>query len=232
MLRGVVFDMDGVLIDSHKAHLHAWRMFLSEVGRKASDEDMQFVLDGRKRQEILTHFLGDLSEQELADYSRRKERHFMDVADRVCLMPGVVRILDALRHSGILMAVATSASSVRAHSMLGRFGLTSCFEAIVTGNDVTRGKPDPAIFAVAAAHLAPVPADLIAIDDAVSGIKAARRAGLRCIGMGASDRADQLRDAGAELVLKDFDGLHVSDLQRLCIPDQSSATIEFPVPDR
>jgi beta-phosphoglucomutase-like phosphatase (HAD superfamily) len=73
MLRGVVFDMDGVIIDSHPAHRLAWKAFLESVGRETRDEELDFILDGYKRAEILEHFLGKLAPEQIAEYGNRKD---------------------------------------------------------------------------------------------------------------------------------------------------------------
>jgi len=212
VLKGVIFDMDGVLIDSHPAHLCAWRMFLCELGLNVSDRDLEIVLDGRKRQEILKHFLGELTEEQIVHHSRRKEEHFNGCADQVRPFPEVVPFLEILSASGILMAVATSASRPRAQATLERFNLKRYFTALATGNDVVHGKPHPAIFQLAASHLKLSPENVIAIDDAFSGVRAARAAGMRCIGMGSGDHAETLRAAGAHVVRENFAGLRIPEL--------------------
>ena len=80
MLKGVIFDFDGVIVDSHPAHKRAWIKFLESVGRSVSEEELQFILDGRKRDDILRHFLGALDAQKTAEYGLRKERFFLDEA--------------------------------------------------------------------------------------------------------------------------------------------------------
>lgn len=215
MLKGVVFDMDGVLIDSHPAHQQAWRMFLRELGKETSDEDLQFVLDGRKRQDIIRHFLGELTEQQVEHYSRIKDRHFAAFAGDVRPIPGAVELLEALSAAGIQAAVATSASAFRAREMLDRFHLSHLFTAVVTGSEVTHGKPDPEIFQLAAARLGQNPRCMAAIEDAVSGIKAATAAGMNCLGIATGERAAMLLAAGAKTTRVNLVGLSVADLQAL-----------------
>jgi beta-phosphoglucomutase len=215
MLKGVVFDMDGVLIDSHPAHQQAWRMFLLELGKEISAENMNFLLDGRKREDILRHFLGELTNEQVQTYSKIKDRHFVALAGEVRLIPGVQDFLDALAQAGIEAAVATSASAFRAREMLDRFHLTDRFAAVVTGSEVTRGKPDPEIFQLAAARLGQNPDCLIAFEDAVSGVKAAITAGMSCMGIGTGERASLLLAAGARTTRENFVGLSPLDLHEL-----------------
>src|SRR5258707_8627362 len=112
-LEGVIFDMDGVLIDSHPVHRIAWRRFLASVGKNVPDEDLNFILEGRRREEILRYFLGDLSEGTVAEYGQRKEDFFQENFKDVKLIPGVEIFLVALQTAGVKTGIATSASSYR-----------------------------------------------------------------------------------------------------------------------
>jgi beta-phosphoglucomutase len=213
MFRGVVFDMDGVVIDSHAAHRAAWKTFLESVGRSTSDAELDIILDGGKREEILKYFLGELDQQQIAEYGKRKDELLRNHGSRLEPMIGVVEFLDHLMHSGVRMALATSASKSRACGTLTELGLAHYFEIIVTGDDVTTGKPDPTIYRLAAARLQEGPDHLLAVEDAVSGVKAARLAGMRCLGVARNGRADLLRLAGANPVIEDFRSLSLARLE-------------------
>jgi beta-phosphoglucomutase len=204
MLGGVVFDMDGVIIDSHPAHRLAWKGFLESVGCETRDEELDFILDGCKRAEILKHFLGELTPEQIADYGNRKDELLQKHGDAVQPMPGIVEFLGHLSAAGIPSAVATSATRRRAFGTLEELGLTCYFRAIVTGDDVTVGKPDPAIYQLAAQRMQESPERLVAVEDAASGVKSARAAGMRCLGVAPSRRASLLRTAGADPVIPDF----------------------------
>lgn len=196
--------MDGVIIDSHPAHRLAWKGFLESVGRETSDDELDFILEGAKRAEILKHFLGDLAPEQIVEYGNRKDELLQKHGDAVQPMPGIVEFLEDLSKAGIARAVATSASRRRAFGTLKELGLAHCFCAIVTGDDVAAGKPDPAIYQLAAERMRESPGGLLAIEDAVSGVQSARAAGLRCLGVAPSRRASLLRTAGADSVIPDF----------------------------
>jgi beta-phosphoglucomutase len=211
-LRGVVFDMDGVIINSHPAHRLAWKGFLESVGRQTSDEELDFILEGRKRAEILTHFLGELAPEQIVEYGNRKDEFLQKHCDAVEPMPGVVEFLGKLSEAGIAQAVATCASRRRALGTLNELGLAHCFSAIITGDDVTAGKPDPAIYQLAAERMQESPLRLVAVEDAVSGVQSAKAAGMRCLGVAPSRRASLLRTAGADSVVPDFRSLTFGQL--------------------
>jgi beta-phosphoglucomutase len=214
-LRGVIFDMDGVIVDSHPAHRKAWRHFLHNLGHNVSDDDLDFILDGRKRCDILRHFLGDLSEAELLKHGQRKDEFFQRSALEIKPIQGIAVFLGRLKRSGILTAVATSASRMRTRSTLDRLQLNEYFNATISGNDTPQGKPDPAIYRLACHRLNIPPENALAIEDAVSGIQAARGAGLRCWGVASGESAEKLRSAGAAHIIESFVGLSVRKVRGL-----------------
>jgi HAD superfamily hydrolase (TIGR01509 family) len=215
MLRGVVFDMDGVVIDSHPMHRAAWKTFLEALGRTTSEVELDIILDGGKREEILKHFLGELSPEQIAEYGKRKDEILRNHGVRLEPMTGVVQFLDQLCDSGIRVALATSATKHRVLHTLDELGLSHYFETVVTGDDVAAGKPDPAIYSLAASRMNEHPDYLLAVEDAVSGVKAARLAGMRCLGIAHNGRADSLRSAGANPIIEDFRKLSCGQLQAL-----------------
>ena len=213
MLEGIIFDMDGVLIDSHPVHRHSWRTFLTTLGKKISDDELEFILEGRRREEILRHFLGELPPETIAESGRRKDRIFRENFDKVQLMPGIEGFLENLVSAGLKRGVATSASSLRTRETLRRLKLNGVFSAVVTGDDVGAGKPDPAVYSIAAKRMNCLPANLLVLEDAACGVRAARAAGMQCVGFASNGRAEELRQAGAEYILRDFVGLSVEQLQ-------------------
>ncbi len=212
-MNGVVFDLDGVIVDSHPLHRIAWREFLRTVGKDVDEAALDFVLDGRTRKEILLHFLGPLTDQQLEHYGRLKDELLRTLADEMKTIPGVVEFLDHLSNAGIRIALATSASRQRASGTLHEIGIAHHFQTIVTGDDVAAGKPDPAIYLLAAKRLQLAPESLLAVEDAVSGVKSATAAGLKCVGVGSAIQAELLRAAGADPVVPDFRDLSVQQLE-------------------
>lgn len=215
MLRGVVFDMDGVVIDSHPAHRAAWKAFLGAVGKPVLDSDLDIILDGGKREEILKHFLGDLSPQQIEQYGSLKDEILRNRTTRLEPITGVIEFLNELCNSSVRVALATSASRQRTLDTLNELQLTHYFEAIVTGDDVAAGKPDPFIYQLAASRMQELPEHLLAVEDAVSGVKAARSAGLRCAAIANNGRAHSLRAAGANPIVADFRSLSITEIRAL-----------------
>jgi len=216
MIQGIILDMDGVLIDSHSVHRHAWRKFLVTVGKTVNDHELDFILEGRRREEILRHFLGELPATTIAEYGRLKDKFFEENFGRIKLIHGVRRFLDVLGTLNLKTGIATSASSSRTFGTLHRLKLEKKFTTVVTGDDVLAGKPDPAVYRLASERMNILPQKLLALEDAPCGVEAAKAAGMRCVGVTHNGRADALREAGAECVIPDFVGLSADKLHQLC----------------
>lgn len=212
-IRGVVFDMDGVVIDSHPSHRRAWKQFLQSVGRDATETELDVILDGHKREDILHYFFGDLSPEKITEYGTRKDQMLRELDEELRPTAGVVEFLGSLRQAGVRIGLATSASHKRTHATIAELGFTHYFDAIVTGNDVALGKPDPSVYRLAAERLREAPRNLIAVEDAVAGVQAATTAGIRCIGFAFGARAEVLRSAGADPVVSHFQQLSLTALQ-------------------
>ncbi len=215
MLKGVVFDLDGVIVNSHPAHRFAWKEFLRRLGKDITETELDFVMDGRKREDILTHFLGPLSEAQLDQYGKIKNDLFWQAASEVDPIPGAFDFIKTLDVAGIPLAVATSASASRSYSILNRTGLLNLFRAVVTGEEVRNGKPDPSIYHLACQRINCPPHSAVAFEDAPSGIRAAKGAGMKCVGIASHKSGEHLIAAGADGILQDFVNISLSDFHGL-----------------
>ncbi|MCU1256148.1 MAG: haloacid dehalogenase [Candidatus Angelobacter sp.] len=214
-LAGVIFDFDGVIVDSHPVHLQTWRDFLFSQGKVVSDAELSFVQEGSKREEILRHFLGDITPEQVRDYGQEKDKLFQARAHEIKLVVGFVDFLAQLDAIGLPSAIATSGSRSRVERALDIFDLRSRFSSVVTGEDVARGKPDPALFLQAAQALEVSPSRVLVCEDAVAGVTAAKTAGMMCLAVAASGRGYLLKEAGADLVVNDFAQLNLADVRGL-----------------
>jgi beta-phosphoglucomutase family hydrolase len=216
MVQAVIFDMDGVIVDSHPVHKKAWRRFLDSVGKEVNEDDLAFILDGRKKEDILRHFLGELSPEEVERLGHEKEMIFREEA-RAELRPvqGVEVLLGDLSRAQIKLGIASSGSDSRVQFVLRKLRLLDYFSAIVAGDDVAAGKPDPAIFRLTSQKLKVQPEEVLVFEDSVSGVRAAKAAGMRCVGLAEPERAASLMQAGADHVIDHFVGFSVTEVQKL-----------------
>lgn len=223
LFRGVVFDLDGVIVDSHPLHKRAWRAFLASLGKQVPESDLDFILEGRGRRDILIHFLGELSESDLQKYGNKKDEFLRQACADLEPVAGAVEFIKQLVKARLRIAVATSASRQRSRRTLQELKIADHFEVVVTADDVTQSKPDPAIYRLVAERLSVSPEYLLAIEDSVCGVRSARSAGLRCIGIALGQPVQPLIQAGAERVLPNLLGLSVKDLEEMFAYPQSGA---------
>jgi len=215
VLGGVIFDMDGVIVDSHGIHIKAWREFLRAKGCMVTDSELDFVRDGRKKEDILRHFFGDLTQDQIQTFGRQKELLFKDEAKGIDTIPGIRQLLDEFNRAGIPMAIGSSGSGGRVQYILELLQLGKYFATVVSGDEVAMGKPDPAIFRKAARDLQIRPMDSLVVEDSVSGVLAAKAAGMKCLGIADDRHADALLQAGASEVLPNFMNTSLSKVQAL-----------------
>jgi HAD superfamily hydrolase (TIGR01509 family) len=217
MLQGVIFDLDGVIVDSHPIHKQAWKTFFCSLGKQISDDDLDFVLEGNKREDILRHFLGDLTEEQLSDFGARKESLFKHSARGLKTIDGLMPFLDQIDREHMPIALASSASRSRVHYMLELLNLRDRFRVTITGDDVIKGKPDPEIFRLTADGLAMRPREILVCEDSVNGIDAAKKLGMKCLAIAANGRGPMLQAAGADKVASNFTEISLQELLELFV---------------
>ena len=215
ILAGVIFDLDGVIVDSHPLHKRAWRAFLASVGKQVSEQDLDFIFEGRRRRDILIHFLGDLSDTEVQEYGDKKDEYFRQASSELEPVLGTVEFIRTAKKAGLRLAVATSASRQRAQWTLQQLNIADYFEVVVTGDDVVQSKPDPTIYRLAAERLSISPERLFAIEDSVCGVRSAKSAGLCCLGIAVGQYVPPLIQAGADRVVSTLVDLSINDLEEV-----------------
>lgn len=215
MLKGVIFDMDGVLVDSHPAHERAWKTLLLSMGRLVSEEDLGFIRQGQKKQDILKYFLGELPDNEVRELGKKKDLLFQREEASIRTVAGVRELLSELNRAAIPAAVASCGTRARVRRLLDTLQLNNSFDTIFTGDDVVLGKPDPSIFVKASVQLRLNPTELLVFEDSVSGVLAANAARMKSVGIAGPLRAKSLIQAGALHALPHFVGVSVSMLQQL-----------------
>ena len=207
-IHGVVFDMDGVLVDSGAHHREAWRALLREVG-VVPDPDFWRVTIGRPAEEAVGLLLGSpLSPAESYRLASRKRDHYVQLAARgIQPVAGAPAFVASVRGHGLPCAVATSASRRDVFRLLREIGLGNHFAAIVTAEDVVFAKPHPEVYLLAAEAIHVDPRSCLAFEDALVGVKAAYAAGMTVIGVSTAHTAAELEGAGAASTIETFEGL-------------------------
>ena len=188
--RAVLWDLDGTIVDSAEYHWRAWRDTLALVNFPVTYE--QFIQSfGQKNDRILRRWLGDDTPadriQQIGDAKELEYRRLAQEKGLVAL-PGAARWVARLHERGWRQAIASSAPRANVEVMLGVLGIDDDFDAIVAAEDVTAGKPDPQVFLKAAERLSVPAGRCVVVEDAGAGIEAARRAGMKSIGVSRTTR--------------------------------------------
>lgn len=196
-LKGVIFDMDGVLVESEPFTAEAAIRMFAEKGYVVRPEEFRpFVGTGEAR------FMGGVAEARgipfdpVADVARMYAIYLDLIPGRLGPLRGARDFVRTCRERGLAIAVASSAERIKVEGNLAELGLPrATFNAVVTGSDVTRKKPAPDIFLDAARQLGLDPANCLVVEDAVAGVAAAKAAGCKCLALTTTFRADQLTAA-------------------------------------
>lgn len=205
-IKAVVFDMDGVIIDTEKMYLDCWLEIGKEYGLSDMDKpalaSIGVTWEGTKQ--LMVDFYGeDLPIEDMAeDYLALAESRFMD--KKVDLKPGIKELLDALKEHDYKLAVASSSDRDLVVAILSYYNLIDYFEHLTCGDEVKRSKPDPDIYLSACRSLSIAPDQAIAIEDSFNGIRSAKAAGMYPIMVPDLIQPDEEMEDKAEMILKDL----------------------------
>ncbi len=210
-IRAVLWDVDGTLVDTAEQHFAAWQRLAESIGRTYTRADFAATF-GWRNPEIFRHlFDATMPDDRVAELAFRKEEFYRDSVrtSGTQLLPGVARWIREFQAAGYLQALGSSAPRGNLDLLLEVTGVRSAFGAIVSGDDVIRGKPDPEVFLKAANLLGVAPQDCVVMEDAIAGVEAARAAGMRCVGVTyvGHHSAEKLKAAGAALIIESFEQL-------------------------
>jgi beta-phosphoglucomutase len=214
--KAVIFDMDGVLIDSFRSHFESWRRVAAEFGRNYTEA--QFVAGfGRTSREVIAEqWEGEpLSPDLIRQVDERKEAVFRElIGHDFPAMDGAVELVASLAKAGFRVAVGSSGPPDNVRLAIDRLGIREFLTAIITGSDVKCGKPDPQVFVLASERMGVAPGRCVVVEDAPVGIEAAKRGGMQVIGLASTGRTiAQLADAN--LVVKSLKELSPSRIDGL-----------------
>jgi beta-phosphoglucomutase len=185
-IHAVIFDLDGTLVDSYDAHYEAWRAISATHGVAVTVDDY-YSHFGRRNEDLLRECWmragkGELTADEIHALDHEKEAAYRAlVAHRFPIMDGARELVASLRADGFRTAVGSSGPPANVALAIQGLALENSFDAVVTGRDVKRSKPDPECFLLAAERLSVPPERCVVFEDAPAGITAAKAAGMRCI---------------------------------------------------
>jgi HAD superfamily hydrolase (TIGR01509 family) len=195
-VRAVIFDMDGVIVNSEPYSMQALIDILRQYGVEPSADDLRQSYGRRVRDDFVDYFskYGVTADVTLA-IAHKHARYYHLAAGHLQAFPGVMSLLKRLHDQGYHLALASSGDRVKVAFGMQALGLNGTFETTVSGDDVTHSKPHPEIYLTAAQRLGVAPAECLAIEDAPAGVEAAKRAGMCCLAVTNSVARQQLQRA-------------------------------------
>lgn len=194
-IHGIIWDLDGVIVDTGEFHYQAWKRILSEHGISLNREGFRATF-GMNNWGVLTTLLGsDIKPEKASEISDQKEVAFRQlIRGRVKLLPGAQELLKILKGASVRQAIASSTPSANIEAIVNELLIAPFFIAMVSA-DFLPSKPDPAVFLKAADKIKVLPKHCVVIEDAVVGIEAAKRAGMRSIAVTTTNTAESLQTA-------------------------------------
>jgi len=224
MIKAVIFDLDGVIVDTAEHHYRSWKRLVEELGILCPSERKDQVR-GISRTEALKIVLAgrETSKEEGEQLTSRKDAYYREMIRTIKpsdLLPGVRAILDALKKEGIGIAVATVSGNAK--TVLSRLGILDELDVLADGNSGARSKPAPDLFLYAAAQLGIPPSECLVIEDASAGIEGAQAAGMWAVALGPRDRFYNIRP---NLILPSLEGIPYEEILHRLKEEQDNATL-------
>jgi len=212
-LKGAIFDLDGVIVDTVGLHFNAWKKMFSDYGKEFTFEDYKAKVDGIPRMSGARAILTDVSDEELEKAASKKQEYFLELleSEGVKAHQSTLDLVKELKQNNI--KVAAISSSKNCLPILKKVGVDSWFEVILTGHDIVKGKPNPQVFLTACEKLGLVPEDCIVFEDAVLGVEAAKRGNFSCVGVDRYKSPERL--SKANLVVGDLSEVSLERLRNL-----------------
>ncbi len=211
-MKAVIFDMDGVLVDSQPYHFKADIETMSEYGVVKDQkfyEKFAGTLTSDRMRILKDLFKLDIPVEEMV---KKREDMILEIMAREDIKPvsGIPEFLKSIKNRGLKTAVASSSGYDLIGLILSRLGISEYFDSITSGNDVKRGKPDPDVFLLAAERIGVNPRDCFVVEDSENGVKAAKSAGMKALGYINPTSGNQCLDM-ADAVTDDFRKVDIND---------------------
>lgn len=211
-LQAVIWDLDGVIIDSAEEHRRSWHRLAQAEGLPLTDEQF-YATFGMRNSAIIPKLWGPMPPERIQELADDKEKYFREfVRNAATPLPGAIELLSALRDAGYRQALASSTPIKNIELINELLGLDRYLSVLVSGESVAHGKPAPDVFLKAAAELGAEPVRCLVIEDAVAGVEAAHAGGMRCIAVAGERDLPGLRKA--DLMVKDLTEVSVERIRK------------------
>ena len=216
MLKGIIFDMDGVLVDNREPHIEAFVIQARRYGLELDTSNPDWMY-GKGNDGILPRLLpAELIEKEgLEKLSDEKEKIYRDIyADTIEPVAGLIPLLKDLRTHGMKVAVGSSGPKENVDFVLDKLGIRDMFDVVVNGDMVIKRKPDPEIFLLSAEMLGLEPTECLIFEDSFVGLEAAGNAGIKAIALATTFPREKVAEAHNGLIINDFTEITFGQIER------------------
>ncbi len=212
--RAVIWDLDGTIVDTANVHLAAWQQWAQGLGRTFTEDDF-LRLFGQRNSDMVMRFLRpDVSYEEAEALGEKKEQIFRAlVPGKIKVLPGALPLLRSLNDEGWRLALASSGPLESTKLILSSLGVEQLFECLVSARWLSKGKPAPEIFLVAAKELSIAPASCVVIEDTIDGVQAAKAAGMKCLAV--TNTYPRERLTAADLIVDTLEAVGSGDIELL-----------------
>jgi HAD superfamily hydrolase (TIGR01509 family) len=214
----IIFDLDGVLVDSSPFHFRKWVNFLRDHKIPFNESELRHIVLGPANDVIFRRFLGEhLTREQLSELSEELDANFRrEIGPNPPALPGVRRLIEECNAQGVLMAVASAAIASNVNFIVDALKLRPHFREILAVDATTNPKPHPEIYLKVAHKLGVEPSACAVFEDSYVGIEAAKRAGMKCIAISSTFPAEDLkRDTHADLIVPDFEPVTLATVREL-----------------
>ena len=215
MLKAIIFDLDGTLVDSLPYHHESWRIFFKNNNLEENDfSEILKEYKGGGTLELMTSVFGDMyTRVELKKMSDDKEVIFRDIyKSKVYPIEGLNKFLDNLKENNILLSIGSNAIRKNVLMTIEELGITNYFSSIICGDEVSRGKPDPEMYLKTLSNLKVSKNECIIFEDSIEGIEAARNADIKVVGVTSSQSSEKLKSVGAFKTINDYTKIRLDNI--------------------
>ena len=197
-----IFDLDGVIVDTVPIHFKAWKAMFADYGKAFDFDDYKKKVDGIPRIDGCRAILTDFSDDEIKIASDKKQVYYLEYLKKegIKVYDSTITLIKTLLENKIKVAVISSSKNLL--MILEKAKIEYLFEVKISGNDITKGKPDPQVFLMAAQRLKCSPDECVIFEDATLGVEAAKRAGIKCVGIDRDNHPDLFKKA--DIVVNDL----------------------------